>query len=452
MKNQIFCVLVLISSLLFSQNGLLGTDKECKKGLVKTYHDNGKLWYTGVNSKDCYEIGEWKEYYDNGRLKELLNYNNKGDEDGKYEYYFENGRLQESGYYTKGDEKGLWIRYYENGQLEQKANYKNGQKSGDYISYFENGNISYEGAYKDGLKKGLHKSYYPSGGLLSQINYKEGEVSGQEDYYDNKGKLLPPNQTIAYEDDYYTILDKSFKVNGKEIRDYMGNGKPTEYYYNGQIKAEYELKDDYYIRKAYYQNGNIEIISNAIYNNDYDSYVKLSGQRVGITKEYDEQGNFIKETDEDFELAQKQMTWASEDAKYREYRYKNAHELFLKSAQRGNKEAEKFLGYMYHMGLGVSVNYEIAKEWYAKSCDKNVYNSCYNISVIILDKENVIVNQMNALGSSEAENKKYDELRKELIDTYKESLPYAEKAYSIDNSDSELKQLILNIKNAINAN
>jgi tetratricopeptide (TPR) repeat protein len=54
-----------------------------------------------------------------------------------------------------------------------------------------------------------------------------------------------------------------------------------------------------------------------------------------------------------------------------------------------------------------------------------------NMAVIILDKDQQIVEKMNALGTSAADNKKYDDYKSQRLDVYKEAIPYLEAAFKI---------------------
>jgi len=73
---------------------------------------------------------------------------------------------------------------------------------------------------------------------------------------------------------------------------------------------------------------------------------------------------------------------------------------------------------------------ESAKKFYKKAIELNPkYNDAYiNLAVAILSGESAIVDQMNALGNSAADNKKYDNLKEERISLYKEAISYLETA------------------------
>src|SRR5690606_15652236 len=84
----------------------------------------------------------------------------------------------------------------------------------------------------------------------------------------------------------------------------------------------------------------------------------------------------------------------------------------------------------FNLGVGSAEigNKEKAIEYYNKALElKPDYDGALiNIAVLILSGEDVLVEQMNSLGSSAADNKKYDELKKERNDLYSETAPYLE--------------------------
>ncbi|HKK12544.1 MAG TPA: tetratricopeptide repeat protein, partial [Flavobacteriaceae bacterium] len=76
---------------------------------------------------------------------------------------------------------------------------------------------------------------------------------------------------------------------------------------------------------------------------------------------------------------------------------------------------------------------ETAMNYYKKAIelDPNYADAYNNLAVIILDKDQRIVEKMNALGTSAADNKKYDEYKLQRLDVYNEAIPYLEKALEL---------------------
>ena len=76
---------------------------------------------------------------------------------------------------------------------------------------------------------------------------------------------------------------------------------------------------------------------------------------------------------------------------------------------------------------------ESAIKYYKKAIelDPNYADAHNNMAVIILENDQKIVEKMNALGTSAADNKKYDEYKLQRLDVYKEALPYLEAAFKL---------------------
>ncbi|CAN5312266.1 tetratricopeptide repeat protein [soil metagenome] len=101
--------------------------------------------------------------------------------------------------------------------------------------------------------------------------------------------------------------------------------------------------------------------------------------------------------------------------------------------------------------LGVS-SYEAgdnasAIEYYKKALnlDPDMNNARINIAAAILSKEAALVEQMNSLGMSKADTKKYDELGEERKLIYREALPYLETVMEKDPTNKEAMRTTMNI-------
>lgn len=88
-----------------------------------------------------------------------------------------------------------------------------------------------------------------------------------------------------------------------------------------------------------------------------------------------------------------------------------------------------------------------AKEYYNKAIELNpeMTNAYINLAALTLSEEREIVEQMNSLGNSRADNKKYQELNEKKKAYYKEALPYLEKASELDPDNMDALQTKLNI-------
>lgn len=93
---------------------------------------------------------------------------------------------------------------------------------------------------------------------------------------------------------------------------------------------------------------------------------------------------------------------------------------------------------------------ESAMKYYKKAIELNPdYADAHNnIAVLILDQDQEIIEKMNALGTSAADNKKYDEYKLQRLDVYKEALPYLETAFKLK-PNVYVAKTMMNIYSAI---
>ena len=77
--------------------------------------------------------------------------------------------------------------------------------------------------------------------------------------------------------------------------------------------------------------------------------------------------------------------------------------------------------------------------------DPKMASAYVNLGSSILMKEQSIIDEMNGLGMSKADNKKYDELQKERTSLYEKAVPYLEKAVELDANNAQAIQTLVNI-------
>lgn len=90
---------------------------------------------------------------------------------------------------------------------------------------------------------------------------------------------------------------------------------------------------------------------------------------------------------------------------------------------------------------------EKAKQYYERvlEIDPEYTPALINIAVLKLDSEKDLVQEMNNLGTSTADSKRYEELKQERKAIYQEVLPYLEKVNKIDDSNIEVKRTLMDI-------
>ncbi len=85
-----------------------------------------------------------------------------------------------------------------------------------------------------------------------------------------------------------------------------------------------------------------------------------------------------------------------------------------------------------------------AIEYYRKAIElkPNYVNALTNLSVLILSGEKDILAKMNALGTSKADNDRFESLKLEKKELYKSALPYLEKVLQINDDKNVAKTLM----------
>ncbi len=98
-------------------------------------------------------------------------------------------------------------------------------------------------------------------------------------------------------------------------------------------------------------------------------------------------------------------------------------------------------------------NSEEAKSYYKKTIelDPNLESGYLNLVSLILEGESSIVEEMNGLGTSRADNARYDELKETRENLYKECVPILEKLVEI-NKNQEAISTLMNIYGTLGNN
>ncbi len=107
----------------------------------------------------------------------------------------------------------------------------------------------------------------------------------------------------------------------------------------------------------------------------------------------------------------------------------------------------------YNLGVLAYNNKETAEaeKFYKKAIEidpKNV-NANLNMAILKLDAEKDIIAKMNKLGSTPADNKRYEILKTERNALFTNALPYLEKAVELDENNKEAAKTLLSVYNAL---
>lgn len=108
-----------------------------------------------------------------------------------------------------------------------------------------------------------------------------------------------------------------------------------------------------------------------------------------------------------------------------------------------------------HFNLGVIASdkgdKEKAMDHYNKAIEVDpTYTKAHlNAAALVLQKEQSIIEEMNSLGTSNADYNRYDELKIVREDLYKSAIPYLESVYKLDNNNLSAVRTLRNIYSAI---
>ncbi|WP_203258264.1 tetratricopeptide repeat protein [Hyunsoonleella ulvae] len=90
---------------------------------------------------------------------------------------------------------------------------------------------------------------------------------------------------------------------------------------------------------------------------------------------------------------------------------------------------------------------EEALQYYKKAIelDPNYLNAYINSSAVILNQGKAIVEEMNGLGTSAADNRRYDELRDKNHDIYRQAIPFLIKALELKPNSLDAAKTLMNL-------
>ena len=92
-----------------------------------------------------------------------------------------------------------------------------------------------------------------------------------------------------------------------------------------------------------------------------------------------------------------------------------------------------------------------AEDYYKKAIaiKPDYVNAYLNLSILKLNGEKKIIAEMNKLGTSEKDNKKYEVLKKQREDLFKSAIPYLEKANELNPENKDVAITLLNVYSAL---
>lgn len=107
---------------------------------------------------------------------------------------------------------------------------------------------------------------------------------------------------------------------------------------------------------------------------------------------------------------------------------------------------------LFNLGVITSKTDAVAAETYYKKAIeiKPDYTNAYlNLAVLKLSGEKKLIEEMNNLGTTEKDNKRYDILKKQREVIFLSAIPYLEKAYELDPKNEDVAITLLNVYGAL---
>jgi hypothetical protein len=107
---------------------------------------------------------------------------------------------------------------------------------------------------------------------------------------------------------------------------------------------------------------------------------------------------------------------------------------------------------LYNLGVIASKTNVTEAEGYYKRAIENkpdFTNAYLNLAILKLDADKKIIEEMNKLGTSEKDNKRYEVLKKQRSDMFNSALPYLEKAFDLDPNNEDVGTTLLNVYGAL---
>jgi tetratricopeptide (TPR) repeat protein len=92
-----------------------------------------------------------------------------------------------------------------------------------------------------------------------------------------------------------------------------------------------------------------------------------------------------------------------------------------------------------------------AEKYYKRvmEIDPKYINAYINLAALKLDDEKIIIDEMNKLGTSAKDMKRYEVLKTQRQDLFKSTIPYLQKAVELDPTNLDVSKTLLNVYSAL---
>ncbi|AYN03334.1 tetratricopeptide repeat protein [Flavobacterium sp. 140616W15] len=108
---------------------------------------------------------------------------------------------------------------------------------------------------------------------------------------------------------------------------------------------------------------------------------------------------------------------------------------------------------LFNLGVlsGNAKNSADAEKYYTKVIEikPDYINAYINLAALKLENEKAIIDEMNKLGNSAKDMKRYDELKVKRNNLFKSTIPYLKKAVELDPKNEDVSKTLLNVYSAL---
>lgn len=283
------------------------------------------------------------------------------------------------------------------------------------------------------VEKGTAKNYKEAAALLKQV-YDLDTTDLEKLYY--------AASYAVNGSDYDTALSYY-----KELKDKNYSGEGTSYYAKSLITDQEEMfgtkaeRDKMVLLKSHKEPRDEKVPSKKgeIYKNIALIYVQ-QGKNDEAKKSLSE-ARAANPDDTSLAMAEADLYLKLED-------YTMYKKIVTEVLEKNPNDADL----LYNLGvISSKTNGADAEAYYKKAIAiKPDYTNAYlNLAILKLDGEKAIIDEMNKLGTSEKDNKRYEVLKAKREGIFKEALPYLEKAFELNPKNEDVSATLLNVYGAL---
>lgn len=350
------------------------------------------------------------------------------------------------------DEKTKAKYYFLMGQ----AQYANGTGSNedvagaiasfDKVNEIEGGKGKYNSQIEELKSQMLNNFLTKANAAIQSKDYKKSSV-----YFDNAYRMSPKDTIYLYYAASTAVTAKEYGTSlgyYEELRDLGFTGIAMQYSATNKESGEVETFDSKSMRDLSVRAGThnapkdkksdskyAEIVKNIalIHVTNGDDAKAVEAMQEARKQNPDDLGLLLSE-------ANVQLKMGNRD------RFK---ELMQEATEKDPKNAEL----QYNLGVisAEAGDNEAARKHYERAIELDPsYTLAYNnMAVLLLSTEKEIVEEMNSLGTSSADNKRYDELKAKRTEIYESAIPYLEQTLKLKPKDVQAATTLMNIYSAI---